>query len=451
MDALWHRGILTWKLWDQQKLIYSTVRSLPRNAQTVVLLCARQFGKSVLGVVFALEDCLQNPDVIVLIIGPTIKQTRGIVRPRMKLLTKGAPAGLIKQVKSDDTWYFSNGSELKLGGFETGSAAQRGKTIYKIYMEETCDSEGDDYLDFIQSDLAPALTHSEHAQIIHLTTLPKIPDHPFVSETLPEAQLSGAFFKFTIRDNKKLSKEKYDQCVKVCGGEHTIAFRREYLCEQVRDSSIILTPEFDEALHVKQITLPTYCFFWLSGDTGIVRDLSVFHLCAYDFERAKILFLDERVFTSDVGTGDMVKSILEMEAGRNMPRHIDTDTRLRLDLSQQYKFVSNLPRKDELEPTVNQVRVVLSKREAEFDPKCKLTIVTLRSGTFNSSKTDLARTKTLGHMDAFMSVAYSIRHANKTNPYPLYGNASPYTHYIKPEAHHNRTANTIKGLFRGPL
>lgn len=448
-EVLWERGILTWKLWPQQRGIYDTIRTLPRTAQVVVVLCARQFGKSVLGVLLALEDCIQNADIIVLIIGPSIKQTREIVRPRMKLLTKDMPAGMVRHLKSEDTWYFSNGSELKLGGFDTNSAAQRGKTIYKIYMEETCDSEGDDYIDFLQSDLAPALTHSKHAQIIHLTTLPKIPDHPFVLETIPEAALAGAYFKFTIHDNAKLDENQYAQCVKVCGGEHTTAFKREYLCEQVRDSSIILAPEFDEEKHVRTCVVPDWCYFWVGGDTGIVRDLSVFLLCGFDFKRAKILFLDERAFTPDIGTGAMVAAIREMEGAREVTRHIDTDARLRLDLSGQHKFITSLPRKDELEATVNQVRVALQNCEVEIDPKCKLLITTLRSGTFNRTRSDLARTTTLGHMDAFMAAAYSIRHANKSNPYPAYLGARPDTHYMRPLPA-SQAVRGIKDLFKGP-
>lgn len=385
---------------------------------------------SVLVTTLAVEDCLQNPDVVVMIIGPSIKQTRAIVRPRIKLIGKDAPIGMIKHVKYEDAWYFPNGSELRLGGFDTNSGGQRGKTVFKIYLEETGESRGDDYIDFLRSDLAPTLTHSAHAQVIHATTLPKIPDHPFSLETVPEAEMSGALFTFTIRDNKKLSQDKYDQCVKICGGEHTTAFRREYLCEQVRDESMILAPEFDEKLHVKECTAPEYAFFWTSGDTGIVRDLNVFHLWCYDFKRAKKLVLDERWFPPSVGTGEMVALILEMEGGRQVSRHIDTDARLRLDLSGQHKFATMLPQKDELEATVNLVRVELQTGSVEIDPKCKLLITTLRSGTFNNMRTDLARTLTLGHMDAFMSFAYGLRHTNMSNPYPLYGDATPYSHYI---------------------
>ncbi len=447
-EQLWLRGNLSWKLWPQQRSIYETVKALPIHILVIVFLCARQFGKSVLGVILACEDCLTNPDVIVMIIAPTIKQARDIVRPRMKLIMRDAPLGLIQHNKSEDTWYFANGAELKLGGFDTNSMAQRGKTIHKIYFEETADSDGDDYLDFLRSDLGPALTHSAHAQIIHLTTLPKVPDHPFALDTVPEAELGGALFIYTIRHNLMLTPEKYAQCVKLCGGEHTTAFKREYLCQQVRDDSIILAPEFNEEIHVRECKIPEYCHFWVAGDVGGVRDKSVFHLVGYDFKRAKVMFLDERAFGPETGTSIMVAACREMEGTRSTPRFIDAPGQLQVDLAgKPHNYPCMLPRKDELEATVNQVRVALQTAEVEIDPKCPMLITTLRSGTFNKHRTDLNRTTTLGHMDAFMSFAYGLRHANKSNPYPAFLDKSPATHYFRNERA-NQTAQGLGAMFK---
>lgn len=453
-NELWKKGILSWKLWPQQHVIYQTFRKLPRNVQTVVILCARQFGKSVLIVSLAVEDCLRNPNIIVMIIGPTLKQTKEIVQPRAQLLFGDAPDGLIKHVKSENTWYFANGSELKLGGFETRSAAQRGKTLFKIYIEEICDSEPDDYDDFIRSDLAPALTHSKHAQIIYATTLPKYPDHPFTLDTMPEAVMNGAFFQYTIDDNKKLSKDKYDQCVRLCGGKQSIAFRREYLCEQVRDPSVILAPEYDEDIHIKPVVEPEHAFYWISGDTGIIRDLNVFYLWCYDFRRAKKLVLKEfycKPYNENeedyAGIGKMVEAVTKMEGNRTVSRHVDADARLRLDLMKQYKFAISIPEKETLEATVNLVRMELQTCAVEIHPDCKLLRTTLRSGTFNKNKTDLNRTSALGHMDAFMAFAYGLRHANMANPYPAYNGANHFTHYIAPDAKNNASGNSLNRMF----
>lgn len=447
-DLLWTAGNLSWKLWDQQISIYETIRATTTKVQTCVVLCARQFGKSVLGCILALEDCLTNSNIVVLIVGPTIKQTRAIVRPRMKLLMQDCPDGLVRHVKSEDTWYFSNGSELKLGGFDTSSSNERGKTLYKVYIEEIVDSDPDQYHDFLRSDLAPALTHSKHAQIIYLTTLPKIPDHPFSLDTVPDAQINGAFFKFTIDDNKQLSQDQYDACVRMCGGKHSADFRREYLCEQVRDSSIILAPEFDEAIHVKEIVLPEFSNYWISGDTGGIRDKSVFHLLGYDFKRAKTLMLDERAFDVETSSGVMAAAVKAWESTYKITggRWIDAPGQLQIDFMQQHHFPCTLPRKDELEATVNQVRVELSQNSVEIDPKCKLLITTLRSGTFNKTRTDLGRTSVLGHMDAFMSCAYGLRHKHTGNPFPAFGGGNGHTHYIdiREPRHNNSSADALR-------
>jgi hypothetical protein len=51
-------------------------------------------------------------------------------------------------------------------------------------------------------------------------------------------------------------------------------------------------------------------------------------------------------------------------------------------------------------------------------------------------------------MDAFMALAYGLRHAIKSNPFPLYKGADPHTHYIdrsNPEL--TKSAQAIKNIF----
>lgn len=160
-QKLWQLGMLKWKLWNQQRPIYETVRGLPDNTGTAVVLCARQFGKSYLGALLAVEDCIRYPGCSVLIVGPTIKQTVDIVHQSLKKIAEDAPPGLINRSKSETRWYIGD-SELIVGGFDVSNATrQRGKTIQSIYLEELVDSNPDQYNETIRSDLGPALTHSK--------------------------------------------------------------------------------------------------------------------------------------------------------------------------------------------------------------------------------------------------------------------------------------------------
>ena len=99
--VLWQSGFLAWKCHPGQLEIYKQLRALDSKIQEALVFCARRFGKSTLGVIMALEDCLRNPESQVRIIGPTIKQTIAIVEPILRKVTRDAPEGLIHRIKSE--------------------------------------------------------------------------------------------------------------------------------------------------------------------------------------------------------------------------------------------------------------------------------------------------------------------------------------------------------------
>lgn len=418
---MWMKGNLSWKLWAQQIPIYQTIRGLPDSVTTVVVLCARQFGKSYLGTLCAVEDCLQNPDTSVLIIGPTIKQTIDIVHQSIRKIAQDAPTGLIQRSKSESRWFIGS-SELLIGGFDISNATrQRGKTLLKIYLEELVDSNPDQYAETIRSDLAPALTHSKNGKLVYLTTPPKLPDHPFITDTIPEAKLYGAFFSFTIDDNKQLSPDQYEACVRRCGGKDTIEFRREYLCEIVRDPSITVVPDFRADKHVGDFALPTHCFYQTAVDFGGVRDFTVALLHTYDFLSDTDLVLDERVFGPNTPTNKIIEGIREMEG--KLPirlRWIDAPPQMvDIDMNSQ-GFDARVPLKTDWLSAVNNMAVRFTQSKCLIAPKCKFLIQSLQSGTFNKSRNDFERTSSLGHCDGLAALMYGIRHMDRTNPYPAH-------------------------------
>lgn len=438
--ALWRAGILGWKLWPQQLRIYNIIRSLPLFVQIVVLLCARQFGKSVLSVLIAVEDCLQNPDVVVVIIAPKVEQAEDIVRPRMKILLKDAPPGLVREVKSENTWYFANGSELKLGGYRTGTVSQRGKTLHKVILEEFgADTDADGYLDFLRSDVGPALMHSKNAQMIFPTTLPKIPDHPFITETIPEAQLHGAYFEFTIDDNEALSPEQKEKAIRLAGGIGSIECDRELYCKLRRDPLLVVVPAYDDDFHVKEFDLPQMHFMSLTGDMGGVRDKTCWLLHTYDFLLDLHLIWDEIVAEPNTATGVIVATARERWGaqlgrlpatpdGKGWDCALDAPPRQLVDMGAEPPdgpgFQAVLVPKDDWLAAVNQMAHRFSQRGSNNSPKiivhprCVFLRASCRSGTFNPQRTDFARTRTLGHMDALAALMYAERTVRRDSPWP---------------------------------
>ena len=417
-DYFWRRGNLSWQLWPQQEPIYNGVRTLPKRVETVVILCARQFGKSHLGVLMALEDCLRYPNKCVLIMGPTLKQARDIVTPRIRDIARTAPAGLIKPSKSEGKWYVGD-SELVIGGFDLNSSSQRGKTVQTIYVEEIVDSNPDDYTESMRSDLGPALTHSDGGKMIFLTTPPKVPDHPFITDTMAQAELNDALYIFTIKDNHQLTEDQYLACVRRCGGENTTDFRREYLCEIVRDASVVVVPDYDDVTHVSRFEIPLHYHPHVTIDFGGVRDKTVALLHWYNFLDAKAEIWDERVFPPNTPTSEMVKSILEMEtqAKGQLIRFADAPGQVQVDLVASGYQVSSPP-KDDWQAGVNRMAVAFATGAIRVHERCRFLRQSLKSGTFNRNRTDFERTDALGHCDALAALMYALRVQNETSPYP---------------------------------
>lgn len=417
--ALWRDGDLRWKLWPQQEPIYHGIRSLPRAVQHAVVLCARQFGKSYLGALLALEDCLRNPGTTVLVVGPTKEQTTDIVHQSVRAISEDAPPDLVRRSKSESRWYVGD-SELVVGGFDSKNASRkRGRSLAKIYIEEVVDADPDQYLESMRSDLGPALLHAKDAKMIFLTTLPKLTDHPFILETIPQARLEEAFFSYTIDDNHAIDAEQYEACVKRAGGRHTVEFRREYLNEIVRHDTMMIVPDFDRSRHVRELKRPEHGNFQTFLDFGGVRDKTVALLVVYDFKRNKLLVLDERAFDTNVPTEHIIPRVLEMEAGIPEPlRWADCPGQLQIDLNSSHGFQVRLPLKDDWQAAVNNMQLAFSADEIEIDPRCRITVASLESGQFNKHRTDFGRTSALGHCDALAALMYAVRMIDKKNPYP---------------------------------
>lgn len=420
--ALWRSGELDWLLWPQQKVIYDEIRAMPASAGLCVMLCARQFGKSVLSTLLALEDCIRYPNTTNLIIGPTEKQTRAIVAPRIKLLSKTAPDGLISPTKSESKWVVGS-SELYIGGFDSKNAtAQRGKTLKNIHIEEIVDADPDQYMTSMRSDLAPAMLHSKNGQMRFFTTLPKIPDHPFIVDTMATAEELGTLHVYTIDDNAALDAEQKEKALRLAGGVNSPDARREYFCELVRDETRMVIPDYNEALHVGEVNYPRAGVAQLTIDLGGVRDKTAGTFGWYDFYNAKYVIRDELVFDSNTPTEkimDEYRRIMD-EHGKHFTRVdicIDAPGQWLVDFCEMHGVRAKMPPKDDWQAAVNQMAVKFLNNNVIIHPKCEFLRKSCRSGVFNKNRTDFDRTTTLGHMDALAALMYHLRTQDTSNPY----------------------------------
>lgn len=437
-EVLWRRGDLEFLLWTQQIVIWAAMNNIPPGVTEFVILCARQFGKSTMGVLRALSRAIKHRDCCILIMGPDTKQTKDIVGPKMRFLTKTAPKGLIKQMKSENRYHVyhdlnpnaSDYTEIIIGGMNENSTSQRGKTVQEIFVEEIVDAREDDFVESMASDLGPALTHSKGGLITFLTTLPKVPDHPFITKTIPKAIANNAYAMFTIYDNIALTQQQFDDCVDRAGGLNSNDFKREYMCEVVRDREIVVLPDWDEKLHVGELFLPEYMHMHVTIDWGGVRDKTVAVLHFYDYLNDVDVFWDERVFPNHTPTNMIIATCKEMEAEylsmrethRIHSRYIDAPAQMvYVDLIQEpYKYYAAIPTKPDFKSSVNTLNSRFKQGKAAIHPRCKFLVLSARSGVFTKNKEDFERTDALGHMDGIAAMMYAVRMRSTEDPYPAH-------------------------------
>lgn len=434
---LWLRGNLEWKLHSGQKRVYDNLKSLPSETREALLFISRRWGKTYLGLIMAIQDCLQGPHRQVFIVGPTLKQTLRIIVPLLNEICADAPDGVIKRTKSDSTWTIGD-STLMIGAFDTAVESFRGLKAFNIYLEESGLADAEEFMYILNSILRPTLMHSR-GRITHLTTPAKTVDHPLHTETLPKTQTQNAFFKYSIHDNPLLTPEEIEQEIFDMGGLESVHVQRELFCNLVKDAQTTVIPEFQRNTHVTQIKHVRHAT-WLSAiDFGGTRDKHAMLSAFYDFKRAKIVVVRDRLLDINTGTEQVIDACHDMEFRaacvwyKDIPKRVcDAAGQTHVDI-RRLNFQCFLPLKgrDSVEEGINALRVAFTRGEIEIDESCKDLIACLEHGQWNKQRTDFMRTAALGHCDMIAALLYLFRHIDKqTNPYPFFEGARPQTHYI---------------------
>lgn len=419
------------------------IESLPNDVHEAVMLCCRRFGKSFYGCVRSLSRGIQAKHKKVLrIIGPDIKQTKMIVEYNMAKITEELRelnlSGLVRHIKSENMFLIGDKAGLFLGGFDSQADSLRGGEADEILIEESGSSDPDQYNYQMQSVIKPQLLKTG-GKMIHLTTLPPVPDHPFITETIPSAQMDGAYYSYTIYEDPLATPEIIARAIKDCGGENTDAFKREYLNVIIRDRSIVIVPDFEPAIHVEDFTTPHVINYELYTDWGGVRDMTASLLMGYDFLRAMDYVIDEMWWPHNTPTHTIVKGWKE-KWGKILTKnhYIDAPGQLQVDLTDTHKVDFKTPNKEDWESNVNHMANRFTQNKIRIHPRCKLTIQTCRSGVFNKHRTDFGRSITLGHMDAAAALMYGIRQLDRSSPYTPQSTSSDNM-YIPQAMRHTET------------
>jgi hypothetical protein len=439
-NELWRRGMIQYKMKPNQLEMYDIYLKSPNNS-TLVWLLARQSGKSYCLGLIAVIECLAKPNCIVKLLTDTRIHAKTIFTPIFREIFDDCPEDLKPEyIKSDSVYIFKNGSQIQMAGSDGGNAERlRGQKSDLVLVDEAGFAANLKYN--IQSILFPTTTHTGGRIVIASTPSPE-PDHEF-NEFIEEAEINKLFTKKTIYDNTMLSADQIANIIsKFKGGVTNSQFRREYLCEQVKDETMSVLPEVDDDLLAeicKVHPIPPYCHRYVSMDIGF-KDLTIVLFGFYDFRDDKIVIQRELVRNGkEIHLPVFTKDIQDLEAGlwmNNLTNEFQKPESRVSDINpfviQEISIYSK--KHDSTHPVdfgmavkhdklanLNKMRVMLAAKKVIIDPSCETLARHLKHCKWKdkSNKDEFARSQDDGHYDGVDALLYFIRAINfNKNPYP---------------------------------
>ena len=424
---LWYTGNLSYKLHSDQLVIYNQIKLLIEQGQKeFALRIARQYGKSYLIVVLALEICIKNPKVIVRILGPTLDSIKNIVDDNLQPIVEDAPVGLVQRIKSDKRYRVGH-SSLRIGTMERAhiDSTARGGNAYAIFCEECAASVKSEDLKYaVESVINPQLLRSSGQTggglLCYITTPADSPEHYFHTTVEPPLIKKDCFFTRTVYANPQLTPEQVTLAIDRCGGEGSEAWRREYLCQLFRSESIAIIPEFCER-HIQDFTQPMYKRLYTCVDFGGSRDHHHAILYYWDYYLGKMYVVDEVHAPNQTPTAELIRRISVMEsrdAYGPIARWGDLPGQLGVDLNSELDWPIQQTAKDDRDAALANLRNMFLLDYIVINPNCRMTIRTLQAGRWNLQRTDFLRSDELGHCDAIDALLYASRNLDKTDPNP---------------------------------
>jgi len=434
IEELWRRGNLSFKLDKCQKELYKLFYDSPADEIQTWLL-ARRSGKTYCLCILALEQCIRQKNSIVKFVSPTKLQVNNNVRPLFKQILQDCPDDIKPEFRGKDyIYYFPNGSEIQLAGTDSRHAEKlRGGDSHIWFVDEagTCS----DLENVVKSILQPTTLITKGKGIL-ASTPPRESEHDFL-KFIEEAETNGTLTKKTIYDNPRITEEDIKREIRKAGGAHTDFFRREFLCEIIKDSTTSVIPEFTselEAKIVKEWPKPPFFDSYEAMDLGF-KDLTVIIFGYFDFRADKVIIEDEFVTTGNEmqlpALMEAIKkkeynlwyNVLTNEVKKPYLRVSDINYIVTNEISRasrgEIHFVP--ANKDDKDAALNTMRVMLANEKIIIHPRCTTLLRHLRNVKWKSAtvKTIFARSPDNGHYDAVDALCYFIRHvAYSKNPYP---------------------------------
>jgi hypothetical protein len=449
-SKLWELGVIgPWYLRPSQLEVYD----LLRRERYPFVQAARRFGKTNSILAFVLEQLRINPGWICRWCFPFKNQAREVLTAEIVKVQRDCPLALRFNYQVTDSVFIGpNGSKLFIRGVnEDKGESARGPASNIIVCDEYGFWSDPNYI--VKEVLFPQLENQEGRILIKASTPPRNLGHLYYKER-EVAKRKKRFVSKTIYDNEALSQEELADIIDECGGVESPSFRRERLCEDIGDPTMLVIPEFGDGSQVRvpnDLPRPQFFDAYVAGDNG-VDDNAAFLFGYYDFENNKIIIEEEYVASGETTKTkvDVCKDIEKQIWSGRSPyyRRIDADKQTLTDMIADHDFVAALPEKSDKVAAINALRTGISRGEVKIKERCSNLLNQLKVGNWSDEKrTSFERTEGLGHLDAIDALIYFYRSIDKTkNPIPPNHGLSVFSHFTGDPNQH--TQNELMNIIR---
>lgn len=452
----WSRGQLRYKLRPHQQVLYDKIRSVLSDKDptksSFVLNCARQFGKSFILFLIAVEECLRFKKHTVVFIGPLKNQVHEIINGNTySVIFNDCPAELTPAVDFS-TITFKNGSRIRLAGTDNKNYENlRGGAAHLILLDEAAFMT--DLAGGVLSVVEP-MTKTTDGKLIYASTPAVTPDHDFTT-ILREHQDAELSSTYTIWDDTSMSERQLQKAIHQCGGRDTTKFQREYECKLVTETDLAIIPEWNEKYVVEVEPDEHYKLYhkYVSMDIG-TKDFTALVFGYYHFPTTTLVIEQDFVINGPLMTTNMlaqnVQRIEEELWGVNADIRKRIADNNNLILLQDLSYLHGMPfgatSKSNLPAMVNKVRMMVQAGQIKVHPRCEQLIGCLKYGIKrNVGETmEFCRSRKYGHFDALAALIYLVINIDKTtNPIPANYGIDGMSHWINPDMS-NQQSQTAK-------
>ncbi len=437
----WTDGEISHQLTPSQQTTYDKLRDwedrpYAERGREFVLDSSRRWGKSELGCVWLVENCLRNPGKRYLYIGPERKQIEDLTLPIMaRILCECPPELQPVYHQSRRAYTFPNGSTIELYGLDKNPNASRGGAIDGAFLDECGFFKRLMYL--LKSVLKPQMLGRIWACLLLASTPPDTPAHPWSDKIVPQAIMRGAHDVRTIEDADQYTVEEIEHFIQEAGGRDDPDCQREYFAKHVADANRIVVPEYAAAASeiVREVAPPRYRDCYTVMDPGW-HDLVAALFGYWDFGEARLVIEDELAEVK-MNSGRLATLLKAKEAelwseltcmrgdglvsAQPYRRYSDRDPRLISDLRVEHGLRFSVAHKDTPEQAVNQLRNAIEGRRIVIHPRCVKLQAHLRAAIWKNElhKTFSWQGGPFGHFDLVAALIYMWRNVNRgRNPAP---------------------------------